>query len=191
MDKPIAAPQWWVRSVIMTLDIKCHIIYRRKKFIDRSVNRENTMKPTAALLTVAVLALTCVGCAGGVSTELARAGQVGKSYSSLAPSMEPVGSGGRVFIYRTKDSMRTSVAIGFGVHKTYETFAIDDVVYNIPWEVVTYVDVPSGPHEVSANDIVYSKGALGLGTGFRRGSEKLRLDLSSGETVYVRLDYVD
>ena len=128
---------------------------------------------------VGILMLTS-GCAFMIHEAQLKGSETG--YSVLKPSLpSPEQGKGRLFVYLTSGGPSASWALGIGAQMN-GIFTIDDTVYNYLGGSYFYVDLPAGPHSVTAEKV---------GGGFRkyrRGKNVAEVELRSGQDSYVRID---
>jgi hypothetical protein len=150
------------------------------------------MRTITKIITVNSLLILLSGCAGMMADSFTKSVITGKTYSELAPLPTPINSDGRVYIYRTEDSTKSSIQYGAGIRKNHMYCAVDDQVYYLLWEAFTYQDLTSGEHEVSCGD-VYKNTEMFTPRNkrYQRGTQKLQVLVRKNEALYVRIDLLD
>lgn len=149
-----------------------------------------SMKPlvriTAVLSTLALLS----GCAGLLIESSAKSKVSGKTYGEMLKTFPPMKDGnGRLYIYRTETSTKSTLVVGYGLSKSVTTFTVDDTAYELIWETFRYFDLPEGQHEVTCGRDVIKKVDSWTGKRhYQRGVNKVQVSVSNASETFVRLD---
>lgn len=140
----------------------------------------------AALL---VIALTGVGCVGLITDSVVKAVATGGTYEKVAPTFPPILPGhGRLIVYRTADSTKTTLVLNIGLQKNPISYELDQRPGSLLWSSFTRFDLPLGPHSVGCNEFETTSPWK-----VRRNPPRtlVNLDLAEGAAAFVRFDIAD
>lgn len=98
------------------------------------------------------LAIMLTGCAGMMVDALYRSGATGNTYSEMKDEILPPSEGmGRLYLYRTESSTKTSYGPGNigGSSKNRAWCDLDGNEFMLLWESFFFLDLPEGQHKIS------------------------------------------
>jgi len=135
-----------------------------------------------------LVCLALSGCGGGLVgvgvSAMGRAAGTGDTYQAWKPSMPAIPpASGRLFVYVQERSNNIFSAYDLGTGSEIP-FAVDSNVCDVIGSSFSYVDLPVGTHDVSADDM--SKTFFG----FRKGKFDVKVNIAEGHPVFVRIDKV-
>lgn len=155
----------------------------------------NSRKSSLQLIVALIFLISSLsGCAGLLLDAGGRSDATDKTYSEMRATLaKPVDGNGRLYIYRTKTSTKSSLQLFYGVAKNPTYFTVDDTAEELIWEAFKYIDVPEGYHEVTCGEDVL-KGIPSIWNGykgkFQKGQNKIQVLVSNGSETFIRLDAV-
>lgn len=176
--------KWMQYNLFVKNEINC--IYNSKT----QKSFSNYFVLITALISMLIL---LSGCMGAVIDTMARSAVTGDTYAEMEKTIPPPEvNKGRLYLYRTKDSTNTSVAINYGLAKNPTQCTIDDTAYEIIWEVFEYFDLSEGKHEITCGeDVVKSRDFWSGKAHFQKGKNKLIVSISNAAPSFVRVDVAD
>jgi hypothetical protein len=116
---------------------------------DNSTYRQHKLVHIFPIFTVAIL---LTGCAGMMVDAMYRSGATGNTYSEMKDEILPPSKGsGRLYLYRTELSTKTSYGPGNigGSSKNIAWCDLDGNEFMLLWETFFFVDLPEGQHKIS------------------------------------------
>lgn len=130
------------------------------------------------------------GCVGIVADSIAKSWNTGSKFSDIAPSLASIPDGfGRLYIYRTKDSTKTSLMYGIGFVKNPTLVTVDGMAHEMLWETFKYFDLAEGSYPVSAGYDILQKRVRGQkGPKYRLGTNVTEIQVTRGMEIFVRVD---
>lgn len=151
---------------------------------------EHSMKSLVYITVVISTLVLLSGCAGLVIDSMGRSMSTGETYGEMIKTLPPLTEGkGRLYIYRTEGSTKSSLQYGYGIAKNPTLFTVDDDAYELIWEAFKYIDLPVGQYEVTCGSDVLKKVDFWGGKGhFQRGVNKVQVSISNASETFVRLD---
>lgn len=151
------------------------------------------IKPSIFFITVLFALALLSGCAGMVADSIARSIATDKTYGEMATTLPPLTDGnGRLYIYRTAASTKSSLYYGIGIMKNPTLCTIDDTAYEIIYEVFKYFDLPMGQHEITCGLDVLKKSDRWSGKQYyQKGANKVQISIVNGAETFVRVDLVE
>jgi len=141
---------------------------------------------TIILYTLALLS----GCMGMMADSIAKSWVTGETYEEMAATLpQPKEGSGRLFIYRSATSTKSSLKYGIGLVKNSTLCTIDDTVYELIWEVFRYIDLPKGEHVVTCGrDVLQKRDFWTSKPYYQRGANKILVSVPNVTDVFVRVE---
>ena len=152
---------------------------------------ELSMKSFVRFIAVLSALALLSGCgAGGLLVDsMGKTMVTDKTYGEMATALPPPTDGkGRLYIYRTEASTKTSLHYGIGFEKNPTLYTVDNIAYELIWEAFKYIDLPEGQHEVTCGrDIVKKVDFWGRGY-FQKGENRIQVSILNASETFIRVD---
>jgi len=130
------------------------------------------------------------GCVGILVDSMAKSMATEETFSEMVSKFASLKDGsGRLYIYRTEASTKTSIAINIGLVKNPTLCTVNDTAYELIWEAFRCVNLPEGQHEITCGSDVLKNVDFWSGRRhYQRGANKIKISILSGVETYVRVD---
>jgi hypothetical protein len=154
-------------------------------------NKETlTMKYFIRSITVCSGLFLLSGCAGMMVDSMGKSWATDKTYNEMVSTLPVMAGGkGRVYIYRTESSTKSSLRYGYGIAKNPTFCTVGNTAYELIWEAFKYIEFPEGQYEVSCGNDIRKRDGI-FSHKFQKGENFIVLAISSGSEVFIRADAI-
>ncbi len=96
---------------------------------------------------------------------------------------------GRIYIYRTESSTKSSLQYGYGIKKNTTFCSVGDTAYELMWEAFRYIDLPEGQYEVTCGNDILKKVDFWSSKGhFQKGVNRIQVSILSDSETFIKAD---